>query len=447
MHSLSRAVISLKMLSSQILKTEHIKSAQHKLLFNLPFWVSAGLAALVSVFYNKIFVLCEEWARSQSHTSLIFWTAPLAVLVSFLMGHFLSRESIGSGIPQVIAAVDLSQADHPFLKQLLSVRMLIVKIFASSICVLGGGVSGREGPTLQVSTAVFFQVSRLWPRRFPKPQLPAMILAGGAAGLASAFNTPLGGIVFAIEELSKTHISAVRTAVFQAVIIAGILAQIFLGNYLYLGDSSFGAMPGEVFYQTIIIAILVGLSGSLFAEALFRFTSWRSHKSFLLKLLLTLACGALLSLTIWLCGPSTVGAGKSVMVDLLKSPTDPVDPLLPWARILGNLFTYCGGVVGGVFAPALSSGAALGQYLSSLFGFASVKLMIMVGMVAFLTGISRTPFTSFVLVLEMSDSHEIILYLMLSSLVANFSARLFSSRSFYERAAENIIHQAEKIEK
>ncbi|WII73722.1 chloride channel protein [Bdellovibrio sp. 22V] len=426
---------------SRILKHERVRSAQHKILFNLPFWISTGIAALISVFYNKLFMICETWAHTQAHSSVILWTAPLAVLASFLLGHFISRESIGSGIPQVVAAVELSQENHPFLKKLLGVRMIFIKILASSICVLGGGVTGREGPTLQVSTAVFYQFSRLWPRRFPRPQLPAMILAGGAAGLASAFNTPLGGIVFAIEELSKAHISTVRTAVFQAVIIAGILAQLFLGNYLYLGDSNFGTLPGEVFYQTIIIAGIVGVLGSLFAEFLFRFTTWRSQKNFWLKVFLTALCGALLSLTIWFCGPSTIGAGKTVMVDLLKNPTGPVDPLLPIARIFGNLFTYIGGVVGGVFAPALSSGAALGQYLSSLFGFASMKLMIMVGMVAFLTGISRTPFTSFVLVLEMSDSHEIILYLMLSSLIANFSARLISAKGFYEKAAHGLIKQ------
>ncbi|WP_157684583.1 chloride channel protein [Bdellovibrio bacteriovorus] len=405
----------------------------------MPFWIAAGLTALISVFYTQVFKICEEWAIENAHSPWIYATAPLALLASFLIGHFFSKEALGSGIPQVIAAVEMSPTRHPYLEKLLSIKMVIVKIVGSCVCVLGGGVSGREGPTLQISTAVFYQLSRFWPKKLPQPQLPAMILAGGAGGLASAFNTPLGGIVFAIEELSKSHISLVRTAVFQAVIIAGLSAQLFLGNYLYLGDSSFGTFPAAVLYQTVIIAGLVGLTGAAFAEGLFRIATWRAQKSLSFKIIMTLACGLLLSLTIYLCGAHTVGAGKGVMVELLKNPTATADPLLPIARIFGNFFTYIGGVIGGVFAPALASGATMGQFLSQLFGFANVKLMIMVGMVAFLTGITRTPFTSFVLVLEMSDSHEIILYLMISSMVANVAARAVNNKGFYEMAAHGII--------
>lgn len=435
------------MRTHQFLKNEHFKSAQNKFLLNLPFWICAALTALVSVFYTYIFAAAETWAINQASTFWIYLTAPLAMLISFLIGHFFSKEAIGSGIPQVIAAVDLAPSKHPYLEKLLSIKMLIAKIVGSTICVLGGGVSGREGPTLHVSTAIFYQFSKYWPKKLPQPQLPAMILAGGAAGLAAAFNTPLGGVVFAIEELSKAHISLVRTAVFQAVIIAGLLAQVFLGNYLYLGNSSFGVFPYAVIYQTVIIAGIIGVISGAFAEALYRITTWRGKKSLTFKIAMTLFCGALLSLTIYLCGPHTVGAGKHVMVDLLQNPTGEADPLLFLGRIFGNFFTYIGGVIGGVFAPALACGATLGQYLSQTFGFPNVKLMIMVGMVAFLTGITRTPFTSFVLVLEMSDSHEIILYLMISSMVANVSARVFAPKGFYEQAAHGILatHAPEKL--
>ncbi len=431
----------------EILQNEHLRSAQNKLLLNLPFWICAALTAIVSVFYTKIFALAEEWSISLATTYWIYLTAPVGMLLSFLVGHFFSKEAIGSGIPQVIAAVELAPDRHPYLEKLLSIKMLIAKIVGSALCVLGGGVSGREGPTLHVSTAIFYQVSKYWPKRLPQPQLPGIILAGGAAGLAAAFNTPLGGVVFAIEELSKSHISLVRTAVFQAVIIAGLLAQVFLGNYLYLGNSSFGTFPYAVLYQTVIIAGIIGLVSGVFAEGLFRITTWRAKKSLGFKIAMTLFCGMLLGLTIYICGPHTVGAGKHVMVDLLQNPTGEADPLLFVGRIFGNFFTYIGGVIGGVFAPALASGATMGQFLSQFFGFPNVKLMIMVGMVAFLTGITRTPFTSFVLVLEMSDSHEIILYLMISSMVSNVAARIFAPKGFYEQAAHGILatHAPEKL--
>ncbi|MFS4457747.1 chloride channel protein [Bdellovibrio sp. HCB2-146] len=426
------------MLTDKILKDPRWAGMRHKIYLNLPFWIAASLAALVSISYNFIFKICEDWAIEHASQPIILFTAPIALLGSFLIGYYFSKEALGSGIPQTIAAMELSESKSPLLQKLFSFPMLVVKIIGSCICVIGGGVSGREGPTLQVSAAIFYQLSRFWPKRLPQPPLPAVILAGGAAGIASAFNTPLGGIVFAIEELSKSHISLVRTAVFQAVIIAGILAQLFLGNYLYLGEVNFGTFPIAALLQTILIAGIVGVCGSAFAEALYRFGKWRVQKTLPTKLALTLLCGILLSATIYFCGPSTVGAGKAVMVKLLQDPGH-VDPLLPVARIFGNLFTYTGGVVGGIFAPSLSSGAALGQMIANVFGFESVKLLILVGMVAFLTGITRTPFTSFVLVLEMSSSHDVILYLMLSSVIANVSARIVSPKGFYEQAAHDIV--------
>lgn len=430
---------------AQILQSPRLISAREKIFLNLPFWLAAGLAALTSVLYNMIFKLCEEWALNHSSNPIIFWTAPLAVLGSFLLGHCLSKESIGSGIPQVIAAVEITaihNSNEGLLKKLLSMPMIITKIVGSCLCILGGGVSGREGPTLQISAGVFYQFYRFWPKRFSKPQLHGMILAGGAAGLASAFNTPLGGVVFAIEELSKSHVSAVRTAVFQSVIIAGILAQLFLGNYLYLGDTKFGNFPLEVLLHTVLIAGLVGVIGSAFAESLYRITRWRSTKSFRFKVSMTVICGLALSLCIYLFGPVTTGAGKSLMSNLLQNPDAVTSPLVPTARILGNFFTYIGGAIGGIFAPSLASGAALGQLFAQLFGLASTKLMILAGMVAFLTGITRTPFTSFILVLEMSNSHEVILYLMLASLVSNVTARLINARGFYEQAAQDILNSA-----
>ncbi len=438
--------IFIRMLTPhQILKDPRILSAREKVALNLPFWLAAGLAAIVSVLFNKIFKVCEDWALAHASDPILLWTAPLALLASFLVGYFFSKESIGSGIPQVIATVEASSPSHTnekVLRGYLGVPMIFVKMLGSCLCVLGGGVTGREGPTLQVSAGIFYQVSKYWPKRFSKPQMQAMILAGGAAGLASAFNTPLGGVVFAIEELSKSHISAIRTTVFQSVIIAGVLAQLFLGNYLYLGDTKFGNFPAEVLVQTIFIAGIVGVIGAGFAESLYRVTKWRGEKSFAIKLSMTVICGLLLSLSIWLFGPSTVGSGKAFMIDLLRSPNAAASPLLPLARICGNFFTYVAGVIGGVFAPALSSGAALGQLIAEMMGFASTKLMILVGMVAFLTGITRTPFTSFILVLEMSNSHEVILYLMLASVIANLCSRIVSAEGFYEQAGHDILSAA-----
>jgi len=427
------------MLFSKLKRPYGYDKIVHPLLLNLPFWIGAAIVALVAVLYAKGFAYCEDWALSRGATPLVMMTAPLGIIVSFLLGHFISKESMGSGIPQIIASVEVKEDESPLLKKLLGIKMIFIKMLGSCACVFGGGSTGREGPTLQVSAAIFYQLSRLWPQKLPKPSQNLMILAGGAGGLAAAFNTPLGGVVFAIEELAKVHIQHVRTSIFQAVIISGLISQILVGNYLYLGTSTLDSHSSVLIYQTLILAIIIGFIGAFFAESLFRIGRWRKSKSFGIQLAMTIVCAGIFAFLIWLCGPSTLGGGKTFMTELLKNPESQTSILIPISRYFGNFFTYIGGVIGGVFAPALASGASIAHYVSSELGFQAPRVMILVGMVAFLTGVTRTPFTSFVLVLEMSDSHEVIIYLMLSSLVASLMANLISTKSFYEQAAHDIL--------
>jgi len=129
--------------------------------------------------------------------------------------------------------------------------------------ILGGGVVGREGPTIQIAGSVFRKINQILPDWWPKVSKRNMIMTGAAAGLAAAFNTPLGGIVFAIEELTKTHISYFRTALFTAVIIAGLTAQDLFGPYLYLGYPIIKGLSIYIFLGVILVAVLAGLGGSI----------------------------------------------------------------------------------------------------------------------------------------------------------------------------------------
>src|ERR1700759_2030133 len=128
--------------------------------------------------------------------------------------------------------------------------------------IFGGGVIGREGPTIQIAGSIFSKVNAWLPQWWPKISKKNMIMTGAAAGLAAAFNTPLGGIVFAVEELTKTHINYFKTAIFTAVIIAGLTAQGFLGPYLYLGYPQIGALSWWIFLAVILVGLLAGFFGA-----------------------------------------------------------------------------------------------------------------------------------------------------------------------------------------
>lgn len=411
----------------------------HKKFFNqLPYWIAACLTGLVAVAYAKIFAICEEWALAQQ-SDVTLWVAPLGIFISFLLGYLICKEAIGSGIPQILAAAEITDEKSPILKKLLSFRMMLIKIVGSCFCVVGGGSTGREGPTLQISAAIFYQLNRLWPKKLSTPSQSLMIISGGAAGLAAAFNTPLGGVVFAIEEIAKTHISFVRTSVFQAVIIAGIISQAIMGNYLYLGKSTFDTTSTGLILYTILFSIIIGVIGALFAESLYRIGRWRKRAKFSKQLALTLISIFAFVAIFYFCGSSTLGAGKTVMQKILQGEASPDSSVQMWiGRLFGNFFTYIAGVVGGIFAPSLASGATLAYWFTNLLHTGSVHVLVLVGMVAFLTGVTRTPFTSFILVFEMTSSHEIILYLMLAGFIASLAARVVNHMSFYEQVAHDI---------
>lgn len=376
----------------------------------------------------------------------IYILAPSSIILSFLITYFFSKEAGGGGNPQIIAAIEAPKESNELINRLLGIRMLITKIIGSITCGLGGASVGPEGPTLQISAGIFQQVTRFWPKALPPPQQNLMILAGSAGGLAAAFNTPLGGVVFAIEELSKNHISLIRTSVFQAVIMSGIVAQIFMGNYLYLGHPQLQLDSPWMFLQTLVLAFVIGFTAAFSAEAIYQILKWRAKQSFSRNLALTVFCALVFALLIKFCGVTTLGGGKMVMTDLLNNPDTHSTVLLPFGRVFGNFITFVGGVVGGIFAPALASGAAMAQYITSELGLHAPRVMVLVGMVAFLTGLTRSPFTSFVLVLEMSDSHEVILYLMLASFVASLASLIVSPKSFYAQAAHDILAKNAALE-
>lgn len=420
---------------------QHLLHYPRKLVDSLPYWIAAALVALISALYMKMFSFAEEWSLEHVTSYWIFILPTIGIVGSMTMGFFFSKESLGTGIPQVIAATELAPTNNKYLDKLLGLRVLIVKPIASTFCILFGGVTGREGPTLHISGSVFYLVTKYWPKKLTPPSLSSMVVAGGAAGLAAAFNTPLGGIAFAIEELSKAHLSQMRTTIFQAVIIAGIFSQILLGNYLYFGTIQGSVETSSALWQSVFLAVIIGAAAGLFSRCILTVTKWNGNKKYIHRLGFAVLCGILLSAVIYFSGPNTMGAGKSVIVQIVNGEVAPSLTLVI-GRIFGNIFTFCGGVVGGVFAPSLASGAAMAQWLTESFSFSSPHLMIMVGMVAFLTGVTRAPLTSFILVMEMSNSHDSIMYLILSSLVANSVSKLVLNNPFYEQMSHVYVEKA-----
>jgi H+/Cl- antiporter ClcA len=426
------------------------RSGNEKLKLNflraVPFWIASFITGLIAVFYSKIFLLAENNADSLFKTFhwLFFIITPSCFLVAWWLVQRYEKFAGGSGIPQVMAAIELANPrDNHKTRRLLSIRVIVIKIISSFFMILGGGVIGREGPTIQIAGSVFRKINQLLPDWWPKISKRNMIMTGAAAGLAAAFNTPLGGIVFAIEELTKTHISYFRTALFTAVIIAGLTAQGLFGPYLYLGYPVIKGLSTYIFLGVIIVAMLAGLSG----RAMLGFINLRSRlKKQNQKILFVIGCGLVVASLGFITNTELIGSGKIIMTQVLFTS----DKYLPWyapvVRMTGSIFSFSTGAAGGVFAPALSSGACIGSVLSGWMNLtdSNTNLLILSGMVGFLTGITRTPFTSSIIVLEMTDRHNLIFYLMMAGMVASLVSLLVDKHSIYDRLKIRYLREIEK---
>ena len=418
----------------------------------IPLWIAAILTGLFAVLYEKLFEIFQEAAIWIFHQSpyWIFLTTPILFLLAWHTVDKYGKSAAGSGIPQLMASVSLADTRKKwYVDYLLSVRVIITKVISSLLLILGGGAIGREGPTLQIAGSIYEIIYRLIPTGWSKVSQKIMIITGGASGLAAAFNTPLGGIVYVVEELTKSHIGKFRTAVFSAVIISGMTAQLFLGSYLYLGFPKVGKIPLIGFLWVVLFAFISGWFGAFFSKVLLYIDARRikiTDKR--LRILVVVALGLLFATLVFYTGVNSMGAGKSVMNEVLFSDIE-----MPWytfpARFMGAVLSFSVGGAGGIFATSLASGASLGSLVVSIIQIDPVyhNLLVLVSMIGFLTGVTRSPFTAAILVLEMTDRHSAIFYFLLAGIVSNLAASLLMKESFYEIRKEEILEKVSAIVK
>jgi H+/Cl- antiporter ClcA len=417
------------------------------LLQAIPFWIASLLTGLVAVLFTRLFTLLETIRTLVfQHTAwLFFFITPVCFIVAWLLVKIFSPYSRGSGIPQVMAAIEFTTPKYNSLvDKLLSIRIIFVKILSTLMMIFGGGVVGREGPTIQIAGSIFRKVNQILPSWWPKISKRNMISAGAAAGLAAAFNTPLGGIVFAVEELTKTHISYFKTALFTAVIIAGLTAQGLLGPYLYIGYPNVNNISPWIFFSVILVAIICGLAGSAMSKLMLFLLKWRSSLQKISHQYFYIIISALIIASFaFFVDQRAFGSGKEIMTTTLFTPNKFVTWYTPLLRIGDQILSFTTGAAGGVFAPALGAGASIGSLLSSWFHLsdADTNLLILCGMVSFLTGVTRTPFTSAILVLEMTDRHSVIFHLMLAGMVSSLAAFLIDKHSLYEHLKHQYMHE------
>jgi len=418
----------------------------------IPFWIASVIAGLFAVLYTKLFIKAEDITAAvfHFHKWLLFILSPVCFVLAWWLVQRFSPYSRGSGIPQVMAAIQISSRHtESLVDKLLGLRIIVVKVLSSLVMAIGGGAIGREGPTIQIAASIYKITYQLLPKWWPKIAKKNMMVTGAAAGLAAAFNTPLGGIVFAIEELTKTHFSYYKTAIFSSVIIAGLSAQALLGPYLYLGYPKLNGLSASIFFGVALVAMLSGLAGSGMSKLILLIFAFKARLKFTWQhVAYVVGCALVMVFLAFFVSTEVLGSGKDIMLNTLFTHDKYVAWYTPLLRIGGTMVSFTTGAAGGIFAPALGAGASIGSLVAGWFKVSDIdtNMLILAGMVGFLTGVTRSPFTSVILVLEMTDQHNVIFHLILAGMVASLASILIDKHSLYDHLKVQYIKELNTVE-
>ena len=411
----------------------------HRWKARIVFWGGAILVGLASA----LFALGSEAAshlfrqvESQSPYLPLLVTPSGLVLIAWLTRRYFPGAQ-GSGIPQAIAALEMSPQMHHLRRTVLSLRIAIGKIFLTMLGLLCGASIGREGPTVHIGASIMYAVGHR--AHFPRHYLDkSLIIAGGAAGIAAAFNTPLAGIVFAIEEMARSFEERTSGTMLTAVVVAGITALAILGNYTYFGTSSATLELGSGWIIVPVVGVLGGLLGGGFARILVSGSRWIAPHLNRHPLLVPALCGLVVAIAGILSGGTVYGTGYPEAQAVITGSGEAA-AAFPFLKMIATIASYFSGIPGGIFAPSLATGAGLGSVVADLFSGPGVQAIVILTMVAYFTGVVQTPITAFVIVMEMTDNHTMLLPLMATAFIAYGASRLVCHEPIYRSLAQGFL--------
>ncbi len=385
--------------------------------------VAIGLAA--TAFAAAADATAEVFTR---YSSRFRWAPLVTTPLLFGILVWLTRRYVplarGSGIPQVIAA---QKDPERATASLVSVRTVFGKALLTVAAVMGGASVGREGPTVQSAAAVMGVSHRL----LRVPLRGAVLIAGGAAGVAAAFNTPLAGLLFAIEELASAYEQKVTLLVIAAIVIAGMVAQSVQGDYVYFGVIGAHMPLSAALLAVPVAGVAGGVAGGLFARAMLalatgsgRVTRWSKRRPVAFAALCGLVVGGL-GVATGLTWGTGYGAARAMIVG-----TDA--PL--WfgpAKFAATLATAVAGLPGGIFAPSLAVGAGLGNLLQWLFPGYPASAIVILGMAAYFAGVVRAPLTAVIILSETTASRGLMLPMFAAAFIADGVSQLICHEKLY----------------
>jgi chloride channel protein, CIC family len=343
------------------------------------------------------------------------------------MVYFFAKEAKGHGVPEVMDAVATQGG-------VIRKRVAFVKILASALCIGSGGSVGREGPIVQIGSAVGSSLGQML--RVSGDQLRVLVACGAAAGIAATFNAPMAGAIFALEIILADFAVLTFTPIILSSVVAVAVSRYFLGNYPAFRVPAYDWVSPWELWLYAVLGVLAGLVAVWFTVSLYKSEDiWDAWK--VPEYLKATLGGAIIGI-VALSFPQVLGVGyDSIEKALLNKDVWSVVLVLLPLKIFATSITIGSGGSGGILAPSLFMGAMLGE----AFGFAVHFLFpgftappgayAIVGMGAVVAGATHAPIQAFLIIFEMTQDYRIIPPLMICCVISTFVARGLKRESIY----------------
>ena len=396
--------------------------------------LTGGFGAVAIQWLIKLFqkLFWGDWAVTVAYLDTVpaYWKIAVPVIGSAIVGvvvYYFSREAKGHGVPEVMEAIALRDGK-------IRPRVVLAKLFASSVYIGAGGSVGREGPVIQIGSSIGSAVGQLL--RVNPQRTKTFVACGAASGIAAAFNAPVAGALFSVEII----LGDFGVAQFSPIVISSVLATVvsrhFLGDFPAFEVPKYHLVSPVELIPYALLGVLAGLVALLFTRTLYKLEDFFDDLK-INGVLKTMAGGLLLGV-MGAFVPYIFGVGYDTMnAALLGQLSWLTMLLLVFAKIFATSLSLGSGGSGGVFAPSLFLGTMTGGFFGALVHMvipeysASSGAYSLVGMGAVVAGATHAPITAILIIFEMTNDYKIILPLMISSIIATVFTTKMSKESIY----------------
>ncbi len=389
-----------------------------------------GFRALIGYFNHLFFGLTDQRLSQALGGGFKYWLPIIPMIGGLLVGPIVYRfakEARGHGVPEVMNAIAR-------LGGIIRPRVAAAKAVASAICIGSGGSAGREGPIVQIGSALGSTIGQYL--RLSEDRIKVLVGCGAAAGISSVFNAPIAGVMFSVEIILGDFTIATFSPVLVSSVVASVLTRTALGNHPAFELPGYSLVSAWEIPLYMVMGVILGVVAVLFTRSLDVVEDFFER----LKMpdILKPALGGLLLGSVAIFFPQILADGyDTIRLSLNGQIVVWLLVVLIVLKILATSLTLGSGNSGGIFAPSLFMGAmtggAFGALANKIFPSATANsgAYALVGMAGLVAGTTHAPMTALLIIFEMTNDYRIVLPLMVTVAVASMVARLLFSNSIY----------------